>query len=317
MSPKLKNAGQTWVIIGVAILAVLAIGLSALALMSTRGSGQPGDYTYTPETEIEEPVDEESTEEEEEPAPEPEPEPEISLNAHTRFISLGVDDQVIRGEFGSCEGEPGWAEVSQDGGFFWELSNTIVQEAMQVLGVRIGTGGYVEMTTLDTVCEPFLLRSYIGGYSWQYAPGEVESRWYFNPLNASAINTPFGQIEAPCEVIQLSVSESATSAAVLCQDSTVMTSTDEGQTWSVAGDKTGAVAVAAQDDRILIANGYADECNGVQLQTVSGGDAANVGSCLDVSPASDQIAIAAFAGDVAVWSGDTLRWSIDGGESWL
>lgn len=314
MSPKLKSAGQTWVIIGVAILAVIAIGLSALAILSTRGSGQPaGDYSYTQDSDSGEQTEEEAPEEE----AEPEPEPEISLNAHTRFISLGADDQVIRGEFGSCTGEPGWAEVSPDGGIFWELSNTVVHEAMQILGVSIGTGGYVEMTTLDTFCEPFLLRSYIGGYNWQFAPGEVESRWYFNPLNAATVNTPFGQAEAPCEVIQLSVSESATNAAVLCEDSTIMSSTDEGQSWSVAGERTGAVAVAAQDDRLLIANGHSEGCNGVQLQTISGGVTENVGSCLDVSTTSDQIAFAAFAGDVAIWSGDALRWSIDGGESWL
>ena len=322
MNGRTQNSGKTWGIIAVAILAVLALVLSAMALLNSRGEAGPdSDYTYTPDTVAEPDADQdndasEDDETSEEPA-DPEPAPEVSLDAHSRFIALGATEQVIRGEFGSCTGAPGWAEVSEDGGLTWEVSSTEIQEAMQLMGARIGTAGYAELLTLDTLCEPFLLRSYIGGYAWQYAPGEIDSRWFANPLEPDVINTPFGAAEAPCEVIQLSVSESATQVGVLCEDSTVMTTEDDGASWSTVAESTGAVAIAVQDDRVFALNGAAESCEGLQPQTLNGGSATDLGSCLDIPSGSHEIAVSAYGNDVGVWAGDVFLWSADGGSTWV
>lgn len=245
------------------------------------------------------------------------------IAAPTRFIELGADGQIMRGELGSCLDADtitfGSAELSVDNGMTWEPSYAIEAGATQILSAALLGDATAEMIALDQFCDPMLLRSFTAGVNWQPLQGAADLAWHFNPNAPYLLNSTLGPIDAPCEVAQLSLPHSGQNVAVLCQDSSVMSSVDGGAEWFESAPAIGAAAIVAASENLILAVPATDECAGVQLKQVAlaDGEADDLGLCLDVDVAAGELALAAIDNNLALWSGETLLVSEDGGNSWF
>src|SRR5690625_3864481 len=115
------------------LLAISTVALSILALQRNKGVPEnTPSYTYTPDLQVAKPDragSDKGAEVETDPDPaipveETEPQREIvELSAATRFLSLGPDGRMLRGEHGTCPDSPGWSEVSFNGGIDWQATN--------------------------------------------------------------------------------------------------------------------------------------------------------------------------------------------------
>jgi len=308
-----------------ALLTISAVVLSVLALQ--RNQGVPDNtptYTYTPDSEAAKPnqadpdsaPDIETDTDVKDHVEQPEPEEEVKVPVPTRFLSLGPDSQILRGEYGTCPERPGWSEVSSNGGSDWQPTNADARGAVQILDARIASTDIQELIVLNDSCEPVLLRSYIGGVSWAEMTGMVSDRWFFNPANPNVISTPAGDVDAPCEIVQMVISSTRETGAVLCKNSAIAQSTDQGANWSTPVVVDGVRAISTTDDRLLIAALDTGECQGIQLKEFDNGVFESIGTCLTSSESPDDLALTSYGDEIIVWADDDLFSSENGGATW-
>ena len=308
-----------------ALLTISAVVLSVLALQ--RNQGVPDNtptYTYTPDSEAAKPnqadpdsaPDIETDTDVKDHVEQPEPEEEVKVPAPTRFLSLGADGQILRGEYGTCPERPGWSEVSSNGGSDWQPTNADARGAVQILDARIASTDIQELIVLNDSCEPVLLRSYIGGVSWAEMTGMVSDRWFFNPTNSDVISTAANQVESPCEIAQMVVSASRQTGAVLCGNSEIFRSTNQGETWSGPIRAEGAQAISTTDERLILATLDREDCQGIQVEELNGNTFRPIGACIASSKNPEELAIAHYQEEIVIWADDAFHNSQDGGNSW-
>lgn len=307
------------------MLAVVAVVLSALALNHNRGLAvDASTYTYERDAKPSQPsVSEdhgsddgaESTANDSLNSEGKEPE-DHKADVPKRFLSLGADGHIFRGEVGSCTSAPAWSEVSFDDGATWQSTNADMHGSVQILAVRIASSDIQELVTLNSECEPVVLRSYIGGISWTELSGASDERWYVEPAHAELVNTPAGEFDASCELAQVSSSPSLDIGAALCQDAQLVVSNDRGATWSESQKVEGAVNVAVTNENVVLAISDMNGCQGIQVSMLDEDLLGSAGECLVTSAPRDEIAIAAFDEMIIVWEEDQFHRSPDGGRTW-
>lgn len=311
-------------VVALVLLAISAIALSFIALQRNRGvpENTPA-YTYTPNPNVTKPGREDldlrgevkSDADRQQGADGAEPQEQAEAPVPVRFLTLGADGHMFRGEYGSCPDSPGWSEVSFNGGADWQPTNANAKGAVQILDVRISTADIQELIVLNDKCEPIVLRSYIGGISWTQMAGMEAERWFFNSVGISEVHTPAGKVEAPCDVVQLAVSRNLEVAAILCRDTSVLVSHDQGRDWYSAGRVPGVTSLAVEGETVFAATVNTAACQGVGIRSLVEDSWATIGSCYRTQTASDA-AVAVYHDEITIWIGEELSYSVNNGEDW-
>lgn len=310
------------------VLVLLAVAVMALSYMavkrptpqepqgiptiSTRDSAAP---TMTPpeaDTEQSDPVSPTET-----PEPQPTGEP-LELAVPTRVLAA-VDSQIfIRATGGTCQA-PGTLETSQDGGASWKESDSLSESgATQILRVLSTDIDLIQVIAMDDDCRPALFITEDQGSSWQ-PMGQPTAAWYL--VSPDQIMTPSGVRDLGCQAIAMAAVEDR--AAVLCADSTVVTTEDQGDTWADPVAVIGAVAISvAPENGYFMAVTGAPNCQGVQTLALRDSVLTQRGACLAVDDiatgniTNGDVAVAR-AGDIAAaWVGSTFAVSQTGGLEW-
>lgn len=316
------------IIVGVIMLGLVTLALVFLAMNQTNNT-TPNVDDYEPPVV----VDEDSTEttENDETTTNAEEdkdgaaETNIEVSPVSVVLAIGPNNQVVIGEKGSCLSDLGvngfgTASSSADGGSSWSPLPIQESDVAEIIRVGVYQDGYTEMVALDEFCEPMFLRSFTAGVSWQPHPETVSTTWFYNPHTPDIINTPLGEVTAPCEVAQLGVSYTEETAAVLCADSSVQISNmAESVTWQKIFDTTNAVSLNASDEEIVLATPGTGECQGVQLKklTIGQDEVIDFGACIDFDAVAGKTAVSVHEDSVAVVGGDEYVFSLDRGDAWL
>jgi len=318
VSPKMLIALLT-------VFAVLVLGISAVALKGTTnrsGDGFPtaqGGPKPSPSA-VETPTPEPSEPEAPEPEPTepsavettPAPEP-VELVAPSRILTTVSSKVIVRATVGSCD-EATQLEVSQDGGKSWKqstaLENTGSMKALRIIPTRVEL---IQLVSLNKDCEPQLARTENQGDSW-LAPIGATGAWYLDPANPTELGGPDGKLSIGCDAVSLAAT--ADRAAVLCSDSTLITTTDRGVTWSDPVAAEGITSIGLSDDAYVVTLANQGDCTGIQAAEFNGKKLAKPGACLERDVKAGDTAVAQSGDNLFAWSGDSLAISPDGGKSW-
>lgn len=297
-------------IVGLALLAVIAVGLTAVAFSGSRGT-ESDTSLITPAP----PVVEE-TPQEPEPEAEPEPEPVPSAAAVQRLlVASETPGHLLRATVGECTEPAGVIEVSFNGGADWSQATTADVLSTKILQLDASMADMVRFVSLDTQCQPQLSRSFVGGLDWG-PDEEIAFVWYLDQNDSSVVHTPGGAQPLPCSGVGLS--SMGERAIALCSDTSITVSRDAGVSWTAPVAVPNAAAVGITDAGYVVASANEHECVGVRLRLVSGNGVGEPGQCLAVEGASGgNVAVSSRAGEIFLWAADRFVRSADGGATWL
>lgn len=314
----LPNSGRkrlpAWV--SIALLAVLAIVTAVVVVLAMMHMRSPVPNAGSlPETSAE--VEQPTPEPVPEPVPEPQPAPEEPVAVapiSQRLLAVAADDtHILRATIGSCTDPAGVLETSFDGGVTWQQGSTAALGATKLLQFDTTNSGMDRLVALDAACEVVLGRSFIGGVDWARIDEGVS--WFIDQSNTSAVSTPSGTQVLPCGAAGLA--SAGARAVVLCQDSTVTVSEDEGVTWSSPVAVPSGAAVGIIPTGYLVVSSAESECAGVRTRTFDGSTLSEAGACIDRSDAGDgNIAVTGGTTGSFLWVGDAVLRSGDLGQTW-
>lgn len=296
---------------GLLVLALIAGGLSAAAVLQGRAAQQLGvaaaEAAATQSERPETPGANDPGSDEIDLAPAP-------ATPQRVMVAGATPGHLIRATTGTCPAPAGIIEVSFDDGETWESGRAPDDSASQVLQFDASDPELSHMVSLVAdSCQPRAFQSFVGGTTWEPADG-TDGRWYLDPSASQTAHTPLGPVALPCSAVELSASN--TRAIVLCDDTTLTISSDSGATWSTPLSVPHAVAVGLAPSQFIYATSGSSDCPDIQLGVVSESGLGPVSTCLDATAAPGQIAIAATNDLVVVWAGDTLSRSFDDGVTW-
>ncbi len=215
--------------------------------------------------------------------------------------------RVVMGE---CE-DPAAMERTTDGGETWEELPVALAPVsrVRVLGEQdlFAIGGGED-------CEPTYVSSSSGGSSWTTSNQYLEGSWYLHPGDRSTMATPVGEVELPCEPVDLAALD-ASDAAVLCTDGALAFTSDGGASWEEGRSDIAATAIGGADGGYVLAGTYERCEDGVAVTSLNVfGEAADEPSC---APAEDgALAVSGAADALWLWSDDEVYVSTDAGQSW-
>lgn len=292
-------------------IAILAIVAAAVVLLSMYALGQQkqevegaGTVPTLPDTT---------------PRKTPEPASEAQAPAYAvpsvqRILAVGAEDgHVLRATIGACPEPAGSVEVSRDYGTNWSAANLAAVDARSILQLDASDAAIVRMTSLNGSCEPSVSRSFVGGTSWE--PDQNVSGWFIDPSNPAVVRTPTGAFELPCKAAGLSAQSMR--GVVLCGDSTVLVSEDEGVTWSPPLSVPNGAAVGITAEGYAVVSTGEAECAGIRTRLISGGALSEPGACLEIADAgAGQTAIAGGSSGWYLWVGESFFRSSDTGAVW-
>src|SRR5690606_38675277 len=159
---------------------------------------------------------------------------------------------------------------------------------------------------LDGDCEPQLVRTQDQGATWLDA-SDPTGAWFFNPEEPETVSGPDGPVSAPCAAVALSAS--ADNAAVLCDDSTIITTTDKAATWNEPISVPGAVALSFFDNDYIVGIANQDQCAGLQTVELTGTTVSSPSSCLEAELLEGTVAVARTSNTVMAWFGNEFATS--------
>lgn len=302
---------RVWIAVGVAVLAIVTIVLSVVALGQFRAAP---DAAPTPlATPLPTPSDDAVT-----PEPTP-PAPPRVVPAPVRLLGAVDAERAYRVTAGTCPEPVASAAFTSDSGATWEGMDLvgITNSAANLAFVELDRL-YASMVTLagDT-CAPQGIRTYVGGTNWETSPDVLAGAWWFDSRNPAIVHSPDGDVAAPCTVAALA--PAGEGAAVLCSDEQVFVTSDRGATWPVAATVTGASAIARGVDGfdVLVLN--QNGCLGVQVLPLTADlQPGTAGACLSGDVGEGDAALSTGNdGTLWVWAGDLMARSADRGATWM
>lgn len=297
-------------------LAVVAIGLSSVALMKQADNDSPaegtGDSVTTQSTPTntksnsghgEEPVDDSTNMSE-------------AVQISERFLAVGDDpNRLVRAEGIECGGAAASIEVTSDAGVTWSSADTSTIEVSGIRALQFGEGGRTQLAFVDESCTLHHAQSYVYGGAWETI-SNASDVWTLgeNPESHDIIVSG-SRVKAPCVPIDLA--NAGESGIVLCKNATVATSNDGGASWSDPVPVDGAKAVTADSDHFDVVSVNSEECAGISARRLAGKEPDAPGSCMETTVEDAQIAAASRNEVLYVWVGDAVMQSNDRGETWL
>ena len=299
---------------GIAVLAITTVVLCAFAL--TQFQGEPSS---TPTgTSATAPSPPSSTSPEASGTASPSTSPPTALLPPTRLLSAFDGARIYRATTGKCPDPAARFELSIDGGLTWQESDIAGRTgSTAALNVTAGTAvDFVQLVTLRSGdCAPQYIRSFVGGIDWQVFDSELPATWFFNPSSPTVANSPEGSRALPCTAVSLIAAGQR--AAVMCEDSTLHTTTDSGASWSDAIVALDVAAIGLSPDGYRIAFLNAAGCQGIQVGELTGAEIGALGACLELDASQTDVAVTtAGDGTTFVWAADVFAASSDGGATW-
>ena len=253
------------------------------------------------------------------------PAPAAEAAPLNRMISAVDGTTAWRAETGACtpdaESTPATLQTTNSAGAGW-ISTEVTSDA-GVAGVdRLQA---TEAATVFVVgpagssCETAFAQTFTSGAAFGDYPDRLDASWYVPRSDRSVVHAPFSEQAAPCPaVVDLAV-VSDTQAAVLCSDRTLFRTTDAASSWDAGTVVEGAVAIAADSGRFVVASTGVDGCDGTRVATTgsTADDVMKPAGCSAVtSDEPGSVAVSAASGSVWLWAGDDVVVSIDGGVTW-
>ncbi|WP_324650003.1 hypothetical protein [Georgenia sp. H159] len=203
-----------------------------------------------------------------------------------------------RATVGDCA-HPGALEHTVDGGRTWQARPLELAPVsrLRVLGAEslFAIGGGAD-------CEPTYVSSANAGASWSTHDEYLSGSWYQLPDDRDVLSTPVGEVDAPCEVVELAALN-AVNAAVLCADASLALTQDGGASWSGSEPGMDVEAVGVAADAYAIA-GADDSCGDRLAVATMSIDGAAEPVCTDEGADVTQIAVSASAGAMWLWLDD-------------
>jgi hypothetical protein len=309
MAARLSRGGVV-AIAGLAALAVLVLILSVLALGQHRGSAPAPTPPATP-TASQQPTPEDTPGTT--PTSTPTGEPARAV-APARLVTALSTGTLLRATTGRCDGPAPAVSYSTDGGATWQPGDLAEANATAIL--RFVPGDIGQAITLDGECAPSGMWSFSEGADWEATAGFVGTSWRFDPARPDVVATPAGtDASLPCRALTLSAYD--TTAVALCDDDTVVTTTDGAATWSERIEAPGALTVNASADGFRVLARGGDDCAGVRLSALADGALQTPGGCLEARFAPGEVALSSDPGNtVTAWVGDVYARSTDSGATW-
>lgn len=312
---------RTLQIVGVVVVAVAVVVLAALAYVHANppvvGAGQtPGYQAQSLGEEIDEAAVP-GSEDEVVAAPQT-PAAGTSVASTARLLTALGGTSLVRATTGPCPETLAALSTSLDGGATWAdetLSDFLPLVALSRLA-DLGDGAFVALGSNPTDCgQRVAFSTPTAEATWnEYPAGNL---WQVDPGDTAVVITSTGMRTSPgCAVARLEVGVDGR-VAVLCQDTSVATSFDEGQTWTRGGTFPGADALAVTATGVLVGAVGVPGCEGVEVTSLDPllNPAGSV--CVAATAAAGQTAIAAAPdGPVWMWAGEVIRRSDDGGTTW-
>ncbi|WEO77977.1 hypothetical protein BJQ94_02750 [Cryobacterium sp. SO2] len=303
-----------WVYLGVLVFVLIDVLLISWALGS-RTAGTPATTagpipTFTPETSQ---------------TPTPTAAAAAVAIPPTRLLSALDDTTAWRASTGECPTATATPELTTDAGETWQTTDATADvQVTAPLSLAVLSDTLVEMVGLaEADCAPQFVRSFVAGDEYANYPDLLADQWYVDPADRATVHTPAGEVAAPCDsVVSIAArSDDDSSAAIVCADTSVLSTTDSGATWSDPLKHLGIVSLADTDLGYVIATVGLPDCAGVQLTVLSGEpvDGSPSGCLLVNMPAEalqGNVAMSDGGGSLWIWAGDAVMRSTDQGTSW-
>lgn len=300
-------------------LALAAIGLSGAALLTQDDNDAPseaaGDAVTTASSSNSASGDAENgTEPKEEAAESPAAESGSAVLSE-RFLAVSDDpERLMRAEGLGCGAGNASIEVSSDGGSTWNPADTSALEMSGVRGLQFGESGRAQLAYVDGACALQQAQSYVYGGAWETGSNAGEIWTLGEDPEDSGLAISGAEVEAPCTVVD--VAGTADAGIVLCDDATVTTSDDGGESWTDPVAVPGAQTVAADGDTFSVVSLMSNDCAGVSARTIDGTDVSESGTCSDIEVSDGQIAASVASSSLYVWVEDQTLRSDDRGLTW-
>jgi hypothetical protein len=234
-------------------------------------------------------------------------------------IVAAVDGSVAwRATVGACT--PGGASVqlSTDGGRTWRNRTSPYPVVTRIIPADATKGSIVGA---DQACAMGVRSTTDGGGTWP-GTGSLADTLARDAKDNTKVRAPGGRTVAPCGTVPVVdlARNSPTGAQTLCADGRVLASTDDGATWSDAGNVPSALAL---DSRLVgsavtayVARPLAG-CQGVQLSTVVAGRLTDLGCAAVGEAPAGTVALSAPTPQAGWLVVGTTTWrSTDGLKTW-
>lgn len=312
-------ARHRWLVAGLAVFLLFDIGLVAFALTATKPD--PSVETVAEPVEGTAPSDAEPVETAAPTVVEPVETAATATVTPTRLLAALDSSTAWRASTGACPAASADPELTTDSGATWEsFSASIETDASSILAINVIDETETSLVTLDVAdCAPQLVSTFVAGDQWRAYPERAAAEWYVDPASPATVHSSTGDVAAPCAAVAALAVTDDSSAAVLCTDASVFTTTDAGVTWSAPASLPGAAALAAIKGGYEVAVVNPAGCVGASLVTVStdGVLDASARACLAGTVNPGETAIAGGEdGTLWLWAGDAFARSTDGGQSW-
>ena len=313
-------ARRRWLVGGLAVFLLFDLGLVYFALTATNPVSSAGTVVEPVETAP--PSDADPAKTAEPAVVEPVVTTVTATVAPTRLLAALDSSTAWRASTGACPATSAAPELTTDSGATWESFNASIDtDASSILAINVIDDTETSLVTLDIAdCAPQLVSTFVAGNQWRAYPERAAATWYADPVSPAIVHSPSGDAAAPCAAVATLAATDDSSAAVLCTDASVFTTTDAGATWSAPVPVAGAAALAATTSGYEVAVANPAGCVGVSLVTVSadGELDATARACLTatVNPGETAVSVAED-GTLWLWAGDAFARSTDSGASWV
>lgn len=310
-----KERSLTVTIASLAVLALAAVGLSGVALLSQDNGDSLAGGGVSATTASADAGGDASPDNDAPATDETADSGLASVEVADRILAVSDDpDRLLRAEGIECGAGTPQVEVSADGGGTWNPADLSTLEISGVRQLQFGEAGRAQLAFVDGQCGLQFARSYVYGGAWEAGPG-AGGIWTLGTDADEGEAVVSGQeVDAPCTVVGISGANDI--GIVLCDDATVAVSEDGGQTWGDTVAVPGARAVASDGESFDVITTETDDCAGVAARPFDGSELGELGDCADTDAVQDQIAASTGGGSLYVWTGDDMLRSDDRGSTW-
>ncbi|MDJ0376949.1 hypothetical protein [Cryobacterium sp. PH31-L1] len=263
------------------------------------------------------------------PTPTPTFAPAVSPMPASRLLSAVSATAAWRATTGACPATAASPELSTDSGATWVPSNATAPTGVTALqNIFAQSESVAEFVGLaDEDCAPQFVKTFVGGENYSSYPDELDVAWYIDPADRATVHGPDGLATAPCDAV-VTVAPGlgdADSAAVLCADGRLFSTTDAAATWSQPVTVAGMVTLTATTTGYLAvattSSTTPTDCIGVDLVALTADLVPTVTGCYptEQTPAAlaGNVAVAAADDTLWLWIGDATLRSTDSGRTWL
>lgn len=237
--------------------------------------------------------------------------PQPAASGRERPLDVLNATAAVRAVAGLCPDGGAQIELTTDGGATWSAVSTPSDQAMRVTWVAADDLWFVGAAAPD--CTSGFSRSTDEGASWD-GPSDTTGAWHLLPdPEATQLHAPQGDVDSPCagQTLELE-SVSAQQAFVLCEDGSVFSTSDSGQSWGPFGSAPTATAMGVLEGQPIVALPGVADCTGVSV----GPPGSEPIAC--VEDAAAQALALSFDGPGAGYllAGQGTWVSGDGGQTW-